>query len=50
LVVANLQFPPDDKPRPDVNTRRDFVTGRGSERDLPDDDTTDPDAELNPGL
>jgi hypothetical protein len=52
LVVANLQFPRDDDPKPDANTRRDFVTGRGGDRlDLPepDDDTTDPDAENNPG-
>jgi hypothetical protein len=50
LVVANLQLPRDDDPKPDANSRRDFVTGRGADRlDLPDDDdTTDPDAELNP--
>jgi hypothetical protein len=50
LVVANLQFPRDKDPEPDANSRRDFVTGRGGERlDLDEpDDTTDPDAELNP--
>jgi hypothetical protein len=51
LVVANLQFPRDKDPEPDANSRRDFVTGRGTDRiDLPesDDDSTDP--ELNPGL
>jgi hypothetical protein len=52
LVVANLQYPAEKDPAPDRNTRRDFVNGRDRERlDLPepDDDTTDPNAEINPG-